>query len=314
MKRSRPLVLIILLLLSAVVALSACSPGGTGTDITVRVVVTQNFGRDLMLEETIRIPSGTSALEALQQVADVETAYGGGFVNAINEVRSQYPAQEDWFFYVNGISTNKGAADYILEDGDIQHWDFHDWSFRIFIPAMIGDFPQPFLHGYEGQVHPTVIVYADGLREEAEALERGLAELGVEDVSVKHTGELTDGDKQRSNLIILGTRDSDPVSEINTAWDSLGFFVQFEGDTMIVHDSKGEVEAEYGAGCGVVQATQSPWNPKGIGACENVVWTVSGTDEAGVKSAVDALINRHDQFQYAFAVVITNGEIIRVPQ
>lgn len=314
MKRTRPLVLIILLLLSGVVALSACSPGGTATDITVRVVVTQNFGRDLMLEETIQIASGTSALQALQQVADVETAYGGGFVNAINEVRSQYPAQEDWFFYINGMSSNRGAAGYILEDGDIQHWDFHDWSFRMFIPAIIGDFPQPFLHGYGGQVRPTVIVYADGLREEAEALEGGLAELGMENVSLKHTGELTDDDKQHSNLILLGPKDSDLVSEMNQAWDSLGFFVQFEGDTMIVHDSKGEVEAEYGAGCGLIQATQSLWNPKGVGACENVVWMASGMDGDGVRSAVDALINRHDHFQYAYAIVITNGEIIRVPQ
>ena len=314
MKRSRPLVLIILLLLSAVVALSACSPGGTGTDITVRVVVTQNFGRDLMLDETIEVPTGASALEALQQVADVETAYGGGFVNTINGVRSQYPAQEDWLFYINGISTNKGAAGYILEDGDIQHWDFHDWSFRMFIPAIIGDFPQPFLHGYGGQVRPTVIVYADGLREEAEALERGLAELGVENVSLKHTGELTDDDKQHSNLILLGTKDSDLVSEMNQAWDKLGFFVHFEDGVMVVHNSRGEVEAEYGAGCGLIQATQSLWNPKGVGACENVVWMASGMDADGVKSAVDALINRHDQFQYAYAIVIANGEIIRVPQ
>jgi len=314
MKRGRPLVLIILLLLSAVVALSACSPGGTGTDITVRVVVTQNFGRDLMLDETIEVPTGASALEALQQVADVETAYGGGFVNTINGVRSQYPAQEDWLFYINGISTNKGAAGYILEDGDIQHWDFHDWSFRMFIPAIIGDFPQPFLHGYGGQVRPTVIVYADGLREEAEALERGLAELGVENVSLKHTGELTDDDKQHSNLILLGTKDSDLVSEMNQAWDKLGFFVHFEDGVMVVHNSRGEVEAEYGAGCGLIQATQSLWNPKGVGACENVVWMASGMDADGVKSAVDALINRHDQFQYAYAIVIANGEIIRVPQ
>lgn len=314
MKRGRPLVLIILLLLSAVVALSACSPGGTGTDITVRVVVTQNFGRDLMLDETIEVPTGASALEALQQVADVETAYGGGFVNTINGVRSQYPAQEDWLFYINGISTNKGAAGYILEDGDIQHWDFHDWSFRMFIPAIIGDFPQPFLHGYGGQVRPTVIVYADGLREEAEALERGLAELGVENVSLKHTGELTDDDKQHSNLILLGTKDSDLVSEMNQAWDKLGFFVHFEDGVMVVHNSRGEVEAEYGAGCGLIQATQSLWNPKGVGACENVVWMASGMDADGVKSAVDALINRHDHFQYAYAIVIANGEIIKVPQ
>jgi len=41
---------------------------------------------------------------------------------------------------------------------------------------------------------------------------------------------------------------------------------------------------------------------------------VSGTDEAGVESAVDALINRPGEFQYAYAVVVANSEIIKVPQ
>ena len=80
------------------------------------------------------------------------------------------------------------------------------------------------------------------------------------------------------------------------------------------YNADGDVEVEYGAGCGVIQATQSPWNPNGVGACENVVWMVSGTDEAGVRSAIDTVINRHDEFQYAYAIVVDNGEIVKVPQ
>jgi len=104
------------------------------------------------------------------------------------------------------------------------------------------------------------------------------------------------------------------VSELNERWDRLGFFAHFKDGVLVVHNSKGEVEAEYGAGSGVVQATQSPWNPKGVGACENVVWMVSSTDEAGVESALDALMNRHGGFEHAHAVVAVDGEIVRVPQ
>jgi hypothetical protein len=65
-------------------------------------------------------------MDALQQAANVETR--GGFVVAINETRSQYPdANKDWFFYINDTSMNVGAAAYILHDGDVEHWDFHEW-------------------------------------------------------------------------------------------------------------------------------------------------------------------------------------------
>ena len=319
MNRGRPLAVAMLALI-LIAALSGCSSqpsGETGTELTVRVIATQNFGKELMFDKMLVVPDETSAMEALKQIANIETAYGGGFVNAINGVHSGHTgsqgAKMDWFIMANGIMANVGALDYTLHDGDVEHWDYHDWSFRMFIPAIVGDFPEPFLHGYEGEVRPTVIVYEEGLEDVARDLENSLKELGVADVSTENTSELTENDKQHSNLILLGTNDCDLVSELNQVWDRIGFFVHFDDSTMIVHNEREEIEAEYRAGCGLLQATQSLWNPKGIGVCENVVWMVSGTDMAGVKSAADALINQHDQFQYAYAVVIADGEIIKVP-
>jgi len=314
MKGSRAVALVTLLLLFAV-ALGGCStaPGeGAGGDITVRVVATEDFGREVMLDETLKVPAGTSAMAALERVAEVETAYGGGFVKAIDGKRSG--GKKDWFIYANGIMTKVGALDYTLHDGDTERWDLHDWGFRMFTPAIAGYFPEPLAHGYEGRVRPTVIVYADGLREQAEALKAVMTQLGVEDVSIEHGSALAEGDKKSSNLVLLGTMDFGLVSELNERWDRLGFFAHFKDGVLVVHNSKGEVEAEYGAGSGVVQATQSPWNPKGVGACENVAWMVSGTDEAGVESALDALMNRHGGFEHAHAVVAVDGEIVRVPQ
>jgi hypothetical protein len=314
MKGSRAVALVTLLLLF-LVALSGCStaPGeGAGGDITVRVVATEDFGREVMLDETLEVPAGTSAMTALERVAEVETAYGGGFVRAIDGRRSG--GKKDWFVYANGMMTNVGALDYTLHDGDIERWDLRDWGFRMFIPAIAGYFPEPLVHGYDGRVRPTVVVYADGLREQAEALKAVMTQLGVEDVSIENGSSLAEDEKKASNLVLLGTMDFGLVSELNERWDRLGFFAHFKDGALVVHNSKGEVEAEYGAGSGVVQATQSPWNPKGVGACENVVWMVSGTDEAGVESALDALMNRHDQFEHAYAAVAVDGEIVRVPQ
>jgi len=319
MKWNKLPVLIAVLLL-VMPALSACSPSAPSEAglITVRVLATRDFGRELMLDKTVEVPSGTSAMAALMQVAEVETSYGGGFVDAINGVCSGFTGSQstkmDWFIYINGIQSNTGALDYELRDGDIQHWDFHDWSFRQFTPAIIGEFPEPFLHGYGGVIYPTIIVYQDGWEEEARRVADRLRHLGITEASIKGITELQNTEKESGNLILLGTPDFPLIAELNRVWKRLGFFAQFQDGVLTVFDSKGKTAAEYGDGVGIIQATQSPWNPKGIGVCENTVWIVSGSDKAGVKASVDTLVSWANDFKYACSVVITAGEVIRVPQ
>ena len=115
------------------------------------VLVTRDFGSQLVIEENVDFKEGLTAMDALQQVAEVETKYGGGFVDAINSIgpgnEESNGQKKDWLFYMNGISVKTGAEGYVLYEGDIEHWDFREWSFRQFIPAIIGEFPEPFLHG-----------------------------------------------------------------------------------------------------------------------------------------------------------------------
>jgi hypothetical protein len=307
-------------LLLATIALTGCTLEsiGEGPDITVRVVATRGFGHEVMFDELVEVPSGTSAMAALREVADTGTAYGGAFVNVIDGVSSGYTGtkgtQQDWFICINGIQSNTGALDYTMHHGDVQRWDFHHWNFRMFIPAIVGDFPEPFLHGYGGQVEPTIIVYDDGFKQNAEELEDTMIGLGVANVSSQPISELSDDDKRNANLIIIGNTDGEMITELNSVWNRLGFFAHFEDGGLEVYTGTGEKAAEYGPGTGIIQATQSPWNPKGTGACENVVWMISGTDEAGVEDAVEALVNRSDELQHTFAVVLADGEIIKVPQ
>lgn len=294
------------------------NPTPAGHSTSVKVVVTTDFSKEVLLEQTIEIEPGTSAIDALKMVAKVETKYGGGFINAINGISSEYEGtrkeKKDWFLFINGISSNVGAKDYILRDGDIEHWDFRDWSYRQFIPAIIGDFPQPLLGGYQNKVKPTVIVYGDRFEESARSLVEKLNELGVKETSVQNFGQLTEKSQEQSNLILLGTKDEELISELNDNYNKLGFYAYFDQEKLVVLDARGEVVSEYVAGSGLIQATQNPWNPKGIGSGESVVWVVSGTDEDGVKNAIQALTSRYADFQYAYAVVITEGKIVRVPQ
>ena len=284
---------------------------------SVRIIVTRGFGEPAILEKTVAIGEDTTALDGLQMVASVETKYGGGFVSSIEGISSQYDGanktKEDWLFYINGISLSIGAGGYILRDGDSEHWDYHDWSFRQFIPAIIGDFPEPFVHGISGVVYPTVVAHQNGWEEEARQIADRLRGLGVPDVTCRSFDELSAGDKESSNLVLVGTSDFAPVEELNEPWNRLGFFCHFEDGALVVFDSAGKLVNGYGAGTGLIQATQSIWNPNGIGAGENVVWLVSGLDESGVKAAVDILINHPDAYEYACAAVVTEGETLRLP-
>jgi hypothetical protein len=285
---------------------------------SARIIVTRGFSEPAIVEKSVAIGEDTTALDGLKTVASVETKYGGGFVSSIEGISSQYEGanktKDDWFFYINGISLSTGAEGYILQDGDSEHWDYHDWSFRQFIPAIIGDFPEPFVHGIRGVVYPTAIAYQSGWEEEAELIADRLSGLGVPDVTCRSLDELSAADKEVSNLVLVGTSDFEPVEELNEPWNRLGFFGHFEDGALVVFDSAGEMVNEYGAGTGLIQATQSIWNPKGVGAGENVVWTISGLDEAGVKAAVDILINHPDDYKYACAVAVTEGETLRLPQ
>jgi len=123
----RLVVIVVIVACLLAIPLGGCQSTPSG-QIEVRVIVSQEFNSTLILDELVKLDDGSTAMDALQQVATVEMKYGGGFVKAIDGVRSQYPeANKDWFYYVNEVSPNVGAAAYILHDGDVVHWDFHEW-------------------------------------------------------------------------------------------------------------------------------------------------------------------------------------------
>ena len=95
------------------------------------LTVTRDYGAKVLARASEKdLPGGETVMRLLQRNADVETRYGGRFVNAIDGVRSsQRPAaRRDWFYYVNGIEADVGAAEKRLHDGDRVWWDYHDWT------------------------------------------------------------------------------------------------------------------------------------------------------------------------------------------
>jgi hypothetical protein len=311
----------LLVLIPALASLTACSspPAGEVAGIhSVRAAVTRDFGAEVLADRPLGLPENSNALEGLGKVAKVETSYGGGFVKSINGLSSRYggPAssKQDWFLFINGMISNTGGRDYRLLEGDLEQWDYHTWSLHQKVPAIIGHFPRPFSGGYAGKTRATSIVFESGLEKEASGMNAYLQSSGVMALDLTAIDALAEKDRQERNLLLLALPDNSLVRELNRNWRRLGFYAYFENAEIVALNAEGKTTQRYGSGTGLIQATQNPWNPDGIGADENVVWLISGTDPAGLQSAVDVLVNQSESLTYACSIIVSGGNIIRLPQ
>jgi hypothetical protein len=155
-------------ILVAAVALSGCG-GSNANDATVWV--TRDRGSVLVVSRSV--PSGLTAIQAVERVADVDTSYGGRFVQGIDGVAGSASRQRSWFYFVNGIEADRGAAEYRVRAGDVIWWDYRSWKGAAMRqPVVVGAYPEPFVHGYAGHVRPAVVRYAT---KDAHAVALGLA-------------------------------------------------------------------------------------------------------------------------------------------
>src|ERR687897_3503085 len=145
-------------LLLALGFLVGCGEEAAGKG-TARLWITRDRGSEVVLTTTV--PAGISALEALRRKADVETRYGGRFVQAIDGIEGDIGKQLDWFYFVNGYWADLSAADYELHDGDVLWWDHRSWKGEMRRPVVVGAFPEPFLHGWDGEKRPAVVLYRE---------------------------------------------------------------------------------------------------------------------------------------------------------
>jgi hypothetical protein len=134
------------------------------------VVVTRDFGARRIASG--RVAPGQTAMTALGGIARVGTIDGGRYVQSIDGVDGSLSGQRDWFFYVDGIESPVGAVDVTLRAGERVWWDYHSWKDYMSVPAVLGSFPEPFVHG-AGDRPPAVTVTGSGV------LRRMLAAAGA---------------------------------------------------------------------------------------------------------------------------------------
>jgi Domain of unknown function (DUF4430) len=307
-------------LLTAALAIAGCGVG-PGADVgRVSLTVTRDYGAERLLgPKSEEASESDTVMRLLDRNADISTRYGGGFVAAIDGLSEAVRdgRRYDWFFYVNGVESPVGAADYPLHGGDAVWWDYRDWSAAEQVPATVGSWPQPFHDGYEGERRPVAVECLGGgaacgeararLRAAGASLAQGSAGGGS---SATTAG--TGGSPSAALRVLVGpwaaVREDAAAAQLEEGPQVSGVFADFalvaagayrlEG----LDEGGGEARA-FGRGAGLVAATRRYEAPP--------VWVVTGATQSGVTAAA-RLLDAADLRDH-YAVAIEGGKATPLP-
>ena len=291
-------------LLAAALAAAGCGLGAGEELGEVSLTVTRDYGADPVLEPiSDEVTESDSVMRVLDRNASISTRFGGGFVQSIEGLEGgQGPVgPRDWIFYVNGVESTVGAADYPLRGGEAIWWDFRSWGAAMRVPAVVGSWPQPFLDGYDGRRRP-VAVECLGDAEVCATVRGKLDQAGVRQA---------EGAPEQAIRILVGPWRSlatDPVAgRIDDGPQASGVFAHFSGSgldrktpcALQALDEAGRVARRFGPDAGLVAATRRYDAPP--------AWVVTGCRPAGVRAAAERLdaANLRDRYAVAFPGVLT---------
>jgi hypothetical protein len=294
---------------AALAGLAGCGlgPGEERAGAGVDLRVTRDFGSELLLaEDGLRIREDETAMRLLRANADVKTRFGGGFVQSIGEVSGRVESgTSDWFYYVNGIEADEGAADFELSPGDVVQWDHRDWRATMDVRTIVGAFPQPFLDGYRGKRLPVRVECEDVDSQPCRTVKQRLREEGV---SAGGASLGAPGNQRVARVVVAAwsrARQLPTARLIELGPRRSGVFARFvdEGEGLELLGADGRRISEQRAGAGLVAALRP--------TDDELVWLVTGTDDQGVVAAADAL--RASTLRNAFSVVAADGRVQRLP-
>jgi hypothetical protein len=297
-------------LLTATLALvgGGCGFGpGAAKKGPAQLRVTRDFGRtDLHVDASKdAVRESDTVMRFLQGRAKVTTRYGGGFVQSIDGLAGNQTAERDWFYYVNGSEASVGGADYKLSPGDVVQWDYHDWHATQHIPAIVGAYPEPFVHGMKGKRLPTRLECEDDSSPACNAVSDALDKEGVT-VTSSAIGSPASDKALRVVVAKFSVAKQLGAARALTLGPAIsGVYARFDtaGRTLTFLDSAGRASRVAPAGTGLLAATEQPSQP--------ITWLVTGVDDAGVDRAAHAL--DVSSLRNAFAVAVTPSAVVRLP-
>jgi hypothetical protein len=280
-------------LLLAALAAAGCGLGpGAGVG-SVELSVTRDFGAHSLVERATEAKESDTVMRVLEASAEISTRYGGGFVSSIEGLSEaeRGGSPYDWFFYVDGVESPIGAADYDLRGGERIWWDYRDWSATYHVPAVVGSWPAPFADGYEGRRHPVAVECRGG----GGACGEVRSALEAEGVTVAA------GDPAGAIRVLVGPwarlRSDSTAALLDAGPAESGVFAEFEprggGYGLEGLDEGGGPARAFGPAAGLVAATRRLEAPP--------VWLVTGATQTGVRAAAGLLDAAKLRDHYAVA-------------
>lgn len=283
--------------IAVAVALAGCGLGaGKGTS-DVAVTVTKDFGTaSVGSANEPKVPGSQTVMRLLERSFHVTTRFGGGFVQSIDG-HAGTSSRHDWFYYVNGLQATLGAAGTGVHQGDRIWWDLHDWTATDSVPAVVGSFPEPFLHGTGGRRLPTTLACGTDTKAACQKVGSEFQSLGVATPTVL----IGTGSGSDSLAVVVGTwRDLHgelAASLVEHGPGSSGVYARFAGpgaSKLQLLNPSGRVVRTLGPGAGLIAATGE--------SDTGTVWMITGTDAAGVSAAAAALTPARLHNHFALAV------------
>ena len=297
-------------LIAAALLLGGCGIGpGEEQEGGAVIRVTRDFGhQEIGSTATKALQEDETVMRVMQSRFDVETRFGGRFVQSIDGVKGGGPGgMRDWFFFVNGVEAEVGAAEYELSPGDRVQWDFRDWGTAMRVPAIVGAFPEPFLNGIDGRRRPVRVecdeAESDPCRAAKDALDRVNVPVSGSSLGAPGTENVTRLVVARwpAARIVRGgfTLEEEP--------DRSGVFARFakDGRSLDLLDADGDVARSVHPGDGT--ALVAALRPR----ADELLWLVTSLDAEGLAAGVKAL--RENALRDAFAVAVTGPVVEKLP-
>jgi hypothetical protein len=164
------------------------------------------------------------------------------------------------------------------------------------VPAVVGSFPEPFVHGIGGKRLPVRVECATPGSEPCKEVSKRLAS---HDVPVAIGGLLTAHVEETLRVLVgpwTALAADHAVDELEKGPAASGVYARIarDGRTITALDPGGRTARRLGAGTGLVAATA-------VGD-DRPTWVVTGTDDAGVASAARAFEEGTLANRFALAV------------
>jgi uncharacterized protein DUF4430 len=290
---------------------AGCGPGSSGR-AEVRLTVTDNFGARQVRQ--VVLPSragGQTVLDVLRERANVLIRTGARAPQAIEGLAARGPVA--WSFFVNGVAPDTGAASTKAHGGERIWFDRHDQRAAPRIGAVVGSFPEPFIHGLNGERLPIRVECARPGSPACKQTVDRFTGLGV----VAAPGRLRGSFTTHTLRVLVGVwpqlRVDDSAARLERGPGASGVFARPapDGRSLALLDARARVSRVLGAGSGLVAATGGLEiaEPEGVRA---PVWLLTGTDERGVLAAVRSFTERALRDHFALAVT-TAGRAVPLP-